>query len=320
VFVRATAADTDLAPATGELSLDSARLAASYRWKDRMRVKLSLEAAGKVAVRDAFVALDAGGGARVSAGRFKLPITALERASAWTLPTIDRGAVAEVLEDGVGLTGRRDGVGVTWRPSGYAARLEVVASQSVATSGEDPARPLEDGAGVAAAVRGAVAVTPGVTVGAGASNREVNFVAGVGRYWAGALDLEVDLAARGLGLRVWGDLVVGQSHLGADTIDEATTFVAAQLVAGWRLGGADKGKRYVEPYVLGAILNPELGDGRDDLTDVTVGVAAGRWKRWRGHAQLSVVNVKAERPAGLAGFGADVDDRVAATVQLGAVF
>ena len=103
----------------------SARLAARYQWKDRMRVKLSIEAADKVAVRDAYVALAAADALQITAGRAKLPITVIERASAWTLPTIERGAVAIVLEDGLGLTGRRDGASAEWSPS---ARVSVIAS------------------------------------------------------------------------------------------------------------------------------------------------------------------------------------------------
>lgn len=321
VFARAEASETDLVPWTGELSLASARLGASYRWKDRLRVKVALEAAGGASVRDAFVETWPGGGVAVRAGRFKGLASVIERESAWTLPTIGRGAIAEVLEDGITLSGRRDGLQVAWAPAGGEVRMLAVLSQSMSTTGEAPARPLSDGGGVAAALRGEVALCPGLRLGVVGSNREVNYVNDVRRYWAGAVDAEVDLRDAGLGLRLWADVVVGESHLGATTAgDPVTGFVAGQLIAGWRFGGAKKGKPYVEPYLLGAYLNPSWQVRRDDVTDAVVGVAAGRWKRWRGQAQLSVVNARARRPGGLAGVGVDLDDRVTASLQLGAAF
>lgn len=321
VFARGELADTDVTPWTGQLSLASARLGASYRWKDRLRAKVVVEAAGGDAeVRDAFVETAVGGGALLRAGRFKGPISALERESAWRLPTIERGAVADVLQNGIGLTGRRNGVGVSWAAPDARVRVTAVASQSAATTGDEPARDLTEGAGAAFALRGDIAVQPGIRVGVVGSNREVNYVAAVGRYWAGGVDAEVDLEEAGLGLRLWADVLVGTSHLAAASPDDPTCFVAAQAIAGWRFGGAKKGKRYIEPYVLGAYFNPDWNRRRDDLTDAIVGVAAGRWKRWRVQAQLSVVNAKANRPAGLGGFNVDVDDRISAAVQLGAAF
>jgi hypothetical protein len=321
VFARGELVDTDVAPWTGQLSLASARLGASYRWKDRLRVKAVVEAAGKnTKVRDAFAEISAGGGLHLRAGRFKAPISALERESAWRLPTIDRGAVAVVLEDGIGLTGRRNGAAASWATPDDRVRATAVASQSTATTGDEPARDLAEGAGVSVAVRGEMALCAGIRVGVIGSNREVNHVAGVGRYWAAGLDTEVELDEVGLGLRLWADVLVGTSHLGATSPGDSTRFVAAQAVAGWRFGGAKQGKAYVEPYVLGAYFNPDTGHRRDDLTDAIVGVAAGRWKRWRAQAQLSVVNAKANRPAGLGGFDVDVDDRTSVSVQLGAAF
>lgn len=319
VFARGELVDTDAAPWTGQLSLASARLGASYRWKDRLRVKAVVEAAGKnVKVRDAFVETAAGGGVHVRAGRFKVPVSALELESAWRLPTIDRGAVAVVLEDGIGLTGRRAGVAASWAAD--PARVTAVASQSAATTGDEPARDLTDGAGVSISLRGEVALGAGIRFGVIGSNREVNYVAGVGRYWAAGLDTEIDLDEVGLGLRVWADLLVGTSHLGATSADDSTRFIATQAAAGWRFGGAKKGKPYLEPYALGAYFNPDTDHRRDELTDLIVGVAAGRWKRWRVQAQVSLTNVKANRPAGLGGFDVDVDDRTSASVQLGAAF
>ena len=321
VFSRFAAASVESAPWQGELSLDSARVAVNYRWKEKLRVKVAIEAARGVEVKDAFVDLEAGHGVSVRAGHFKLPISALENASAWTLPTIERGVVAEVLEDGITLTGRHDAVQVTWEAADDGPRVIAAASQSRSTDGSDYPRALGDGGGVAAAVRVEHDLCPDVRVGVVGSNRETIDGSRVARHWAGGADLELDLKDAGLGLRLWADVLVGQSHLGAALAGrERTTFVATQLVAGWRVGGAKKNKPYVEPFVLGAFLNPSIDRKRDDVTEVLAGVAAGRWKRWRGQAQVSVVNARAFRPAGLGGVDADVNDAVTLSLQLGAAF
>lgn len=320
VFVRASAFDTDAADWTGQLELASVRLGASYRWKDRLRVKGVLEAAGKVSVRDAYLEVPLAHHVELRAGRFKGPVSAIEQASAWDLPSIDRGAVADILQDGLGLTGRRDGLELAWSPRKGGPKVSLVLSQSMATTGDEPARPLADGAGVTAALRAELAPTPTVRLGAVVSNREVNYVKDVGRFWAGGVDAEVDLHDAGLGLRLWADALVGQSHLAADSADQPTTFLAGQVIAGWRLGGAKKGKRYLEPYVLAAYLNPDLGHKLDHVADTAVGLAGGRWKRWRAQVQASRLGTWSRRPPALGGFDVDVDDRISVSAQLGAAF
>lgn len=321
VFSRFTAASVESEPWQGELTLDSARVAVNYVWKEKLRVKVAIEAARGGDIKDAFVDVKAAPGVFVRAGHFKLPVSALENASAWTLPTIERGVVAKVLEDGITLTGRRDAVQVTWQTPDDGPRVIAAVSQSRATDGTDPARALVDGAGVAAALRVEHDLCPDIRVGLVASNRETIDGSRVARHWAGGADLELDLKDAGLGLRLWADVLVGQSHLGAAAAGrERTTFVATQAAAGWRFGGAKKNKPYLEPYVLGGFLNPSVDRKRDDVTEVIGGVAAGRWKKWRGQGQLSVVNARGLRPAGLGGALVDINDAVTLSVQLGAAF
>ncbi len=321
VFVRAVAQSIESELWEGELLLDSARLAVNYDWKQKARVKVSIEAAGGVEVKDAFIELAVAKHLTVQAGRFKLPLSALEQASAWTLPTIDRGAVADVLGDGVTLTGRRDGIQATWAKGERGPRVMVALSQSLSTDGLDPARAISDGAGVAATVRAEQDFCPDIRVGLFASNREVIDGSTARRYWAGGADLEVDLAEVKRGLRLWADVIGGQSHLGAAAAGrERTTFVAAQAAAGWRLGGKKKNKKYVEPFALASYFNPSVDRKGDDIAEVAGGVAGGMWKRWRTQAQVSVVNARGLRPAGLGGALVDVNDAVTITVQLGAAF
>lgn len=320
VFTRFTAASVDSAPWIGALALDSARIAVNYTWKDRMRTKVSLEAANGPEVKDAFIEIAASGCLSIRAGHFKLPISSLEQASAWTLPTIDRGVVADILEDGVTLTGRRDGVQATWSPTDRS-RFVAALSQSMSTDGLDPAQALSEGGGVAAAVRAEHELVDGVRAGVVGVNREILDGSTARRYWAGGADLELDRAIGGRGLRVWADVLAGQSHLGtllAGT--ERSTFVTAQGAAGVRFGGKKKNKKYLEPFVLGSYFNPSIDKKRDDLSEVIAGVAAGKWKRWRGQGQVSVVTARGLQPSGIGGANVSIPDAISVTFQLGAAF
>lgn len=320
VFARASAFDTDDVPWTGQLELASVRLGARYRWKKKLRAKVVLEASGKVSVRDALLELDGPSGLELSIGRFKGPVSAIERASAWILPSIDRGAVAEVLEEGLALTGRRDGLELRWQRKKRGPAVLAVVSQSVATTGDAAARPLSEGAGLSAALRGEVSLGSVARIGAVVSNREVNYVSDVGRYWAAGLDAELDLSERGLGLRAWIDVLAGQSHLAAASAEDPTSFFASQAIAGYKLGGATRSDFYLEPYVLAAYLNPDLEHRLDHVLDTSVGLAGGRWQRWRVQLQGSRVATWSQRPAGLLGFGTDLNDKLAVSLQLGAAF
>lgn len=321
VFTRYTATSIEGEPWEGEVALDSARVTVNYLWKEKVRTKVSVEAAGTAKVKDAFVELDADHGISVRAGHYRIPISSLENEGEWTLPTIDRGVVAKALSDGITLTGRRDAVEVTWEAAETGPRVMAAVSQSVSTDDLDPARALSDGGGIAATLRVEHDVVPGVRIGAIGSNRETIDGTTARRYWAAGSDAQVDLEEQGLGLRLWADVLVGTSHLGAAAaLRESTTFVAAQVAAGWRFGGEKKNKPYIEPYLLGGFMNPSIDKKRDDVSEIIGGVAAGRWKRWRGQGQLSYVNARAFRPPGLGGALVDVNDAITVTVQLGAAF
>ncbi len=313
MLARATAFDTDDTAWSSVLEMASVRLGASYRWKKKLRAKIVLEAADDVRVRDALLELDGPRGFELAVGRFKGPVSAIERASAWDLPSIDRGAVAAVLEDGLA----RTGVELRWQRKKRGPTVLATVSQSVATTGDAPARPLDEGAGLSVALRGELPVSRAVQLGAVITNREVNYVSDVGRYWAAEVDAEVEL---GLGLRAWVDVLVGQSHLAATSADDPTSFFASQAIAGYKLGGAERGDFYLEPYALAGYLNPDLGHRTDHVLDTSVGLAGGLWQRWRVQLQGSRVATWSQRPAGLLGFGADLNDRLAVSLQFGAAF
>lgn len=324
VFARGAAAKEETALGggawTSELTLASARIGVDYQWREQLRAKVSYEAA-KGSVRDAFVELELDHGLRLRAGRMKLPVGAIEQTSSWTLPTIGRGMVADVVADGLGASGRRSAMELRWKRKGVARpSVTLAVAQGVRTAGGQQPGLVDEGGGLTVAARVGVEPCPSYRVAVVGASRVVNYGSDVARYWNAGLELEVDLADAGLGLRLWGDAMYGTSHLGAATLGDADRpFAAAALTAGYRFGGADGGARYVEPYLGAGWFNPIADRKRDDTAEVVVGVAGGLWKRWRAQGQFAYQNAKALRPAGLLGT-ADVNDRQAVAVQLSTAF
>jgi hypothetical protein len=237
VFARMTASREETVlgttPWTSSLDLASARIGIDYQWRKRVRAKVSMEARGSV--RDAFVEVPLGDGLRLRAGRMRLPIGALEQTSAWTLPTIERGLVAAVLSDGVGLTGRRDGVELRWRGDGaWRPTVTLAVAQGVNVLGDDLVGPVEDGGAITVAARVAVEPCPMYRVALVGASRAYNAGTDVARYWSATLEAEVDLEAIGRGFRLWGDATYGTAHFGDATVgDPDRGFLAGE--AGRRL-------------------------------------------------------------------------------------
>lgn len=320
VFARAAASSEDSAPWQSDLGLASARIGVDYQWREQLRAAVSYEAA-KSSVRDAYVQLELGHGLRVRAGRFKLPIGVVEQTSAWTLPTIDRGMVADVMDNGIAATGRRSALGLRWRGDGpWRPTVELAVAQLTGLTDGDHDALLADGGGLTVAARAEVQPCALYTFAIAGSSRNVDYGNAVERYWTGSLEVEIDLADAGYGLRLWGEAMVGQSHLGLARFgDPIMPFAAGHAIAGYRVGGADRNDAYVEPYVGAGWFNPVLDHARDDVTEIVVGVAGGLWKRWRVQGQVAYQNARSERPAGLHA-DQDVNDKLTVTTQLGAAF
>lgn len=318
VYFRAEGYHEDGNDWLAQLSLPSARLGVKYKWKDRLAAKVSFEVRGSV--RDAYLDVALSPCLTLRAGRFKLPASAIERTSTWTLPSIDRPLGSDVLGGGLGVVGRNIGAGLIWDPgTGVKPKVELMISQPFDIAGLPTAagpRLLSEYGGVGVTLRGELEPVKDVVVGAFAQTRTVNDGHGpIDRYWTGGVDLE---AERG-GLRVWADAIGGTSQFGVT--DDPTPFVVAQAVAGWRHGGRKPGKRYVEPFVAGAYVNPDAHRKSNEVVQVAGGVAAGRWKRYRGQLQLAQRSNTGDQPtADLGGIDATFYDRLTVTAQLSAAF
>jgi hypothetical protein len=157
VFARGAAAKEETALGAGawtsELTLASARIGVDYQWREQLRAKLSYEAA-KSSVRYAYVELDHDHGLRLRAGRMKLPVGAIEQTSSWTLPTIGRGMVADVVADGLGATGRRSAMELRWKSKGPARpSVTLAVAQGVRTAGGQQPGLVDEGGGLTVAAR-----------------------------------------------------------------------------------------------------------------------------------------------------------------------
>lgn len=322
VYARFEAWDDDINDWLGEMSLPSARLGVKYKWKDRVAAKISFEVRGSV--RDAYVDVALSGCLTLRAGRFKLPASAIERTSTWTLPSVDRPIGSDVMGGSLGVVGRHIGAGLIWDPGvGIKPKVEVTVSEPFDVSGlpDSPVegqRPLSDYAGAGVTVHGEIEPVDGVHLGAFAQNRQVyNGKTAIQRYWTGGVDVEVE---RG-GLRLWADAIAGTGHFGITTAaPDPTPFVVAQTVLGWRQGGKKPGKRYVEPFVLAAYVNPDADRKDDELMQVAGGVAGGRWKRWRAQLQVTSQQAGDLGVPDLGGVDVTYADRLSITTQLSAAF
>ena len=204
--------------------------------------------------------------------------------------------------------------------AGVRPSVTLAVAQGVRTAGGQQPGLVDEGGGLTVAARVGVEPCAMYRIAAVGASRVVNYGSAVARYWNAGLEVEIDLADAGYGLRLWGDAMYGTSHLAAAALGDADRpFAAAALTAGYRLGGADTGARYVEPYLGAGWFNPIADRKRDDTAEVVVGVAGGLWKRWRVQGQFAYQNAKALRPAGLLGT-ADINDRQAVAVQLSTAF
>lgn len=293
----------------GELTLPVARLEASYRWKKRLRAVVEFDVRGEV--KDAFIWLKIGGGVATRAGHFKLPLSLVELESATRLPVVRRGLLRDVLNDALGLSGRSNGAQLEWKCSGCFGNVKLVAGVWQ-TQDPDSKVALERGLGLEPGVRGTWELgdlelgASGLVQPAGASP------GGVERSWLAALDVRHTLRLGDGALRTWAEGITGRAALLGGT----GNVLMGRLVTAWRLGGADRGKAYVEPFVMLSAVDPDL-DRHDDLVWEGVGgLNAGRWERWRVQAQLEVRKASAGMRPVLKALEESIATRRAVLVQL----
>ncbi|MDX2093847.1 MAG: porin [Kofleriaceae bacterium] len=321
VFVRETFDALENGPWTGVLDLNSVRLNVRYE-KKRLTFVVKLDAAsGNAKLRDGYLQLRVTDQVSVRAGRFRMPASIIETTSRWTLPTVDRGFLSDVFDDGLEVAGRRVGTMAIWKGTHrLAPTLQIGAFQSRDITGDAQEGTLAQRFGLDGVARGSLTPLPELELEVWASTRLAHDGTSAipHREWATGAGAALDLDDHA-GPRAWAELTAGSSALDATPAStERVHFGSARTIVAWRLGARAK-RWYLEPFVSGSVLDPDLAVADDIVWETAAGLNGGQWKRWRVQLQLEMRQTGANRPMELAG-DLDLRDRRAATVQIGAAF
>lgn len=294
------------APWAGRFSLESARVGAKYRGED-FYLEIEAELEGRPELKDAYVKLDTGYGTALRAGQFKAPFSALALESSWSLPTVGRGRLDELLIDTLQIGGRRPGAQIEWSTKSHALRPKVEAGiwQGTDQEGEPRADGTAEVMGETAGARASVRPGP-VEIGVSGAWRAAQPIFGKEweRFWAAGTDVVIVTESR---FRSWVEGGAGSSWADEDPADgKHAVFGYARAVAAWRLGGAEKGEVYLEPFAAGGAIDPGLEVQDDVVWESAFGVNAGRWKRWRAQLQYETSRASRNTPESLHGPAPDV--------------
>jgi hypothetical protein len=313
-------------PWTSKLGLEDARLEVTYAHGKRVEFEIEIGAtADAFSLKNAFADVRLTKDFRLRAGRFRMPFSAHALTSSWKLPTVDRGLLNDVLDDGMGVTGRRNGAQVRWEADGdHKPSVALAMFQGMTGGGSNKGLLVDDQGAVDVVLRGEVDALPDrLQLGVSGSSRVAlkNAIDGRSRYWAAGLDAQLEAPVAGGTARAWADAVVGTTHLDATPMTtKVPMFTAGRLVAAWRCGGAEDGERFVEPYLTGAVTDVNLDNADDLMLEVGAGANVGRWDEWRAQLQVDYRAIGELVPAAIDGGISAPDDRLAITLQLGAAF
>lgn len=315
----------------GRSTIDSARARAELR-SHGAHAQLSVEFAGRPRVKNAFVQIRAYDGTPrldVRAGQFKIPFSAIELESRWTLPVADRGLLHSVLVNRLQVAGRSVGATMSLGVKGAGdARLEAGVFQGHDDAGNALESSAHDRFGQDANVRLSAEPVHGVTIAAAGQARvgalTVDVPAIIRRGYAGEVDATVDARIGPGALRAWLEGIVGTSWLLGRTMPCSgpmsckAAFVEARTIAAYRLGGASHRDRYVELYGLAGVMDPDRDTSNDRVLELSGGVTYGAWDVWRVQAEADVSRFGGSAPLGIAEFASVPVNSTRFLVQLGA--
>ncbi len=311
-----------------DLWIPSVRLSLKYQaavpW---LSGEVDVDIADKPYLKDAYGQAK-GRHAAIRVGQFKMPISAIEMASPWTLPLARRGFLHDLLTDRLDIAGRRPGVMATWRARGKLdPRLIVGAFQGSVVVAETAdgretdlirERNLSSQSLVARAQ-----IEPGKAV-LGAYYEHRVGTPGIfttRRFWTAGLDAEYERKFDHGGFRVWFDALAGASwfeHDRKQADGDDATFLATRLLVAHRWGGRKDGERYLEPVLQLGLLEPDLDVVADVAWEAVCGLNAGLWRSVRLSLQAEINQARRNFPQGYF-LGRD-PDRLAVVAQMGMAF
>jgi hypothetical protein len=275
-------------------------------------------------MKDGYVSAE-GKSFELTVGQHKMPLSAIETESTWKLPLARRGVISDALEDSLQVGGRRPGVLFGWRGGGdLRPRLLLGAYQgSVVLDpvGRDASLirsiSLEAQSGVARAEARLGPARVGVfyehRVGTPALAR-------TDHYATVGTDLKLDWKGEATGIRLYADVIVGESYIRHQALaaDGKPWFGSAQVLAAYRLGGMRSDELYVEPFVLGALLDPDHEVVEDFAYEIIGGVNVGYWDRARITLQVERHDAQRNFPTGY--YQNKIYDRYDVLLQAGVGF
>jgi hypothetical protein len=320
----------DDGPFRAQGAIASARVGASYKW-EALRADIEFETVSRK-LKDAFVrlrVLDTATTIDVRAGQFKMPVSAIQLESAWTLPVAERGLINNVLTDRLQVAGRHMGAEVSAKLGG-ALKPKLIAGvfQGVNDIGDPLSAPASDSFGQDVVARGSIEPIDGLEIGAAGGVRSGQLIGApfVVRHRSSVeLDATLDIAAGPGRARVWAEVLAGTSWLPGPRAGETghtnATFAGGRVLAAYRFGGAEHGTCFVEPYAMVGSIDPDRAFGDDLVTEATGGVAYGSWDVWRVQAELEVWRIGERSPRSILDTtGADPANTTSFLLQLGAHF
>lgn len=286
---------TDGGSAT-DFEAEDIRLA--LRWQPRPWVRGVLEAdfsdvvnrwheIEQVRLRDAFLEFRPGR-FRIRAGQFKSPISPLEMESPWDVPASDRGLLSSVLRYSYGIAGRKPGLELRWNQKAGPLAAAVSVQRATGTRGE---RIGDESFDNTAKDWGALTTTGRLAwegkrleIGAAFDLRPAQPVPGEGyrQFWTAGADLSWRVKSRA-GARVWAEAYAGSSWQDVAPFDgSSTTFLAGRLLGAWSFYLQERRAIYVEPFVMGALLEPDTSVLDDLVWEASGGLHLGAF----GHLRL----------------------------------
>jgi hypothetical protein len=306
--------------------VENARLELRWRPSRWLRGVVEFDLAEDRHWKDVYVGLRSGR-FEIRAGQFKPPISPVQMASRWDLPTADRGLLSEVLFFAFGIAGRRPGAQIEWDQKGGAwsamgglFRASSVRGDRIGDEAFDNFAKGKD----AWKATGRLAYGPKraeIAMSFDLRPAEPRPGEGMRRFWTTGVDLV--FKAKGVGPRVWAEGYLGSSWQDANAFDgDDALFVAGRVIAGWRLGDEKKGGVSAEPFLAGTLFDPDASVQADLLSEVGGGVHVGAFRHFRLTLEAQRGSISRNAPLSLGLFlpGQRGEARTRLLAQLGAAF
>jgi hypothetical protein len=271
-----------------DMTIPTARIALKYRAPVRwVSAEIEYDIADEE-MKDAFLAAKATH-FEVTAGQFKMPISAIELASNWEIPLARRGLLNDILLRDLQIAGRRPGVLVGLR-TGKKLQLRLSGGAFQGSWLADPSRndfdPVERASlhSQNLVVRGELRVR-GLRAGAFYSERVNSSVPfEVKRLAVAGADLDWETTYEGGGLHLWAEGFVGESpfeHRNKPADEAPATFFATRLLVASRLGGLEDDAPYIEAFAQFGLIDPDTKVTDDFAGELAAGINVGYWDRAR---------------------------------------